>query len=180
MSGQFAASDPNRQQGQSSLRRTLIAGGIALFGGLLTAGALVLVSKNAPTAAVSTLSPLAVADVAAATATINPAVSAQLAAEAKNCTVPLAHLTIVKNPGTADGTIRIRSGNYVSPLFRVTDTPQQIAIPFPEPYSVGHGTISVEGSADGAAVSLQPAWRIESLNGSAVQNVVWKPGNPCP
>jgi len=179
MSEQFAATDSNRQQERSGLRRTLMAGTIALVGGALTAGALIVVSKNAPSGGASTLSTLAVADIAAATGTISPAVSAQLAADAKSCSTPLARITIVKNPGTPDGTIRIRSGNYLSPLFRLTDTPQQVAIPFPAAYPVGHGTIGVEGSANGATIALVPGWRIESLNGSAVQNVVWKPGNPC-
>jgi hypothetical protein len=180
MTDQSAA--PELQQGQArppqSRSNALTAAVIAVAGGLLTWGALYLVS-NSSTGDSSSLSTLPIAEIAAATPTIDPAASAQLAAGAKNCTVPLAHVSVAKKPGAVGGTIRIRSGDYVSPAFEMTDAPQQIAIPFPAPYPLGHGTISIEGSAGGAVISLYPAWNVETLSGSAARNVIWKPGNPC-
>jgi hypothetical protein len=182
MAEQFATESSDQGQGQAqppSGRKSLVAAGIALVGGALSVGALVLVSNGASPASTSSLSVVAVADISAAAQTIDPAVSARLAAEAKNCTVPLAHLTIAKLPGASGGSIRIRSGDYVSPLFQITDVPQQVAIPYPQPYPLGHGAIGIEGTASGAVISLRPEWTLTTLNGSAVRNVVWKPGNPC-
>ena len=182
MAEQFATegSDQGRQQGQPPSRaKSLQAATIALVGGALTVGALLLVSNNNSAGDTSSLAVVAAADIDAAAQTINPTVAAQLAAEARNCTLPLAHVTIAKLPGAAGGSIRIRSGNYVSPLFQVTEVPQQVAIPFPGPYSLGHGEIGIEGNVSGAVISLRPGWAVTTLNGSAVRNVVWKPGNPC-
>ena len=182
MAEQFAAasSDQGQQQAQPPTRSKLLqAAIIAVAGGTLTAGVLALVSGNNSAEQTSDLSIVAVADVGAAVQTINPAESAQLAAAARNCTVPLARLTMVKLPGATGGSIRIRSGNYVSPLFQVTDAPQQVAIPFPGPYPLGHGVIGVEGDANGAVISLRPRWMVTTVKGSAVRNVVWKTGNPC-
>lgn len=182
MSEQSAAKGPQQQLGQQPPQRAgrrLTAAAIALAGGLLTAGALTLASYQTSTGTASDLSIVAVADIGAAAQTIDPAVSSQLAAGARSCSTPLAHVTIAKVAGAAGGTIRIRSGNYVSPPFALTDAPQRVAIPFPAPYPLGHGAISIEGTASGALISLRPGWTVASLNGSAVRNVVWKVGNPC-
>jgi len=152
---------------------------MAVAGGVLTAGALFLISNNTSTGDSSNLSIVAASDIPAATETLDPATSGQLAAGAKNCTVPLAYVRITKRPDAAGGVIRIRSGNYVSPPFQMTDAPQQVAIPYPAPYPTGHGTISIEGNASGALVSLYPTWNVETVSGSAARNVIWKPGNPC-
>ncbi len=177
-----AAAGPDPSPEKSS-RAPLIGGAIALIGGALTVGVLMLASGPSPNptsaANASDLAIVATSDIAAAATTISPAVSSQLAAAAKECKVPLAHLTISKLPGTAGGTIRVRSGNYLSPPFQVTDTPQRVAVPFPAAYPVGKGVISIEGNASGTSVSLYPAWTVQTLNGSASRNVVWKPGNPC-
>ncbi len=106
-------------QGQAPPPRgKLTAAAIALAGGVLTAGVIVLASNSGPnTTAVSGASDLAIvapSDIAAATPTLNPSASAQLAAEAKDCKVPLARVMISKTPGSSGGTIRIRSGNYLS------------------------------------------------------------------
>jgi hypothetical protein len=175
-----AGPDPGKEK---SSRAPLIGGAIALIGGALTVGVLMLSSGPTPNTATapnaSDLGIVATADIAAATPTINPSVASQLAAEAKDCKVPLAQLTISKAPGTSGGTIRVRSGNYVSPPFQVTDTPQRVAVPFPAAYPVGKGVISIEGNASGTSVSLYPTWTVQTLNGSAARNVVWTPGNPC-
>jgi hypothetical protein len=119
------------------------------------------------------------ADIAAATPTIVPAVAAGLVAEAKDCRAPLARVLISKAPGTAGGTIQLRSRNYLSPSFQLTDVPQQVAIPFPGPYSTGRGVLGVAGNASGAVISLYPAWTVNTLTGAANLNVVWDPKKPC-
>jgi hypothetical protein len=171
------------QQGQARQRalrsRTVAASVVAAAGGVLTAGILYLTANNISTGEASNLSTLATTEIAAATQTMDLMSSPQLVAAARNCTAPLAYVRIAKMPGTAGGPIRIKSGNYLSPPFEMTDAPQQVAIPFPAPYPQGHGTISVEGNATGAVISLSPAWHIDALNGATTRNVIWKPGYPC-
>jgi len=182
MSEQPAAAGSDQKQSQPP-RSTLMPFAIALVGGALTVGALVLASNrgsniaSAPDA--SDLAIVTVADIPAATPTINPAVAAGLAQEAKDCRVPLARVLVSKTAGSAGGTIRIRSGNYLSPPFQLTDTPQQVATPFPAPYATGRGVLSIEGKATGAVISLYPAWKVETLTGAAAHNVVWNPNKPC-
>jgi hypothetical protein len=43
-------------------------------------------------------------------------------------------VTLVKAPGSPSGTVRVRSGSYLSPAFHVTEAPQRVAIPYPAPY----------------------------------------------
>lgn len=175
-----AAADPKQQRLDKPQRgRKWTAAAIALGGGLLTAGALTLVSHGTSTAGVSDLSTVAMADIGAAADTLSPAVSAQLTAEAKGCNAPLAYVSIAKAPGSAGGSIRIISGSYVSPSFQLTDAPQRVAIPFPAPYPLGHGTIGIEANSNGAIISLRPAWSVAPINGSAIRNVIWNTGNPC-
>ena len=162
-------------------RRGLLVG---IVGGFLTAGAVVLVLngdlpfiQKGPT-----LSLVAPAEITDASRTLDPAKSEQLASDAKKCSVPLAQVAIWKTPGASGGAIRIHSGNYISPVFTLTDAPQRVAIPFPAPYASGQGVISVEsvgGAADGAVISVSPAWHINSLPGSASLDVVWTPKDPC-
>ena len=154
---------------------------VGLIGGVLTAGAVLftlnggapLLTKN------PTLALVVPAEISDASKTLDPASSEQLVARAKECSVPLAQVAIWKIPGTSGGTIRIRSGNYISPPFNLTDAPQRVAIPFPAPYPTGRGVISVEGAANGAVISISPAWHIDSLGGSTSLDVVWTPDKPC-
>jgi hypothetical protein len=154
---------------------------VGLIGGVLTAGAVLftlnggapLLTKN------PTLALVVPAEIGDASKTLDPASSDQLVARAKECSVPLAQIAIWKIPGTSGGTIRIRSGNYTSPPFNLTEAPQRVAIPFPAPYPTGRGVISVEGVANGAVISISPAWHIDSLGGSTSLDVVWTPDRPC-
>ena len=154
---------------------------VGLIGGVLTAGAVLftlnggapLLTKN------PTLALVVPAEISDASKTLDPASSDQLVAPAKECSVPLAQVAIWKIPGTSGGTIRIRSGNYISPPFNLTEAPQRVAIPFPAPYATGRGVISVEGAANGAVISISPAWHIDSLGGSSSLDVVWTPDKPC-
>jgi hypothetical protein len=160
------------------IRKGLVIG---IVGGFLTAGAVVLALNGGPPFIKkdATLSLVAPAEITDASRTLDPASSEQLASRAKECSVPLAQVAIWKTPGASGGAIRIRSGSYISPVFTLTDAPQRVAIPFPAPYASGHGVISVEGPANGAVISVSPAWQINSLVGSASLNVVWTPKDPC-
>ena len=181
MTDQSAASASPQQQATPPppSHRGLTALIIALAGGMLTAGAIVLVSANSSSGAASDLSIVVTADIGAAAQTMDPGAASQLAAAARNCSVPIAHVVIAKLPGSAGGVIRIRSAIYLSPPFQLTDVPQQVAVPFPAPYPVGAGMLGVEGSATGVVISLRPGWTIPTLDGAAVRNVTWKVGSPC-
>ena len=159
-------------------RKGLVVG---MVGGFLTASAVVLVLNGGPPFIKkdATLSIVAPAEITDASRTLDPATSEQLASRAKECSVPLAQVAIWKTPGASGGAIRIRSGSYISPVFTLTDAPQRVAIPFPAPYASGQGVISVEGAADGAVISVSPAWHINSPVGSASLHVIWTPKDPC-
>ncbi len=133
-----------------------------------------------------TLSALAPADITTALPTLDPVTSKAAVENAKRCKVPLAWVMLVKPPGSPGGLVRINSGgsnsfqgSYLSPPFRLTDTPQRIAIPYPAPYPTGHGVLSLVGDADEFWFYLTPGWHIHRLKGTAYINVHWKPGNPC-
>jgi hypothetical protein len=167
-----------RRPSDGKARKGLVIG---ILGGFLTAGAVVLALNGGPPFIKkgSSLSLVAPAEITDASRTLDPASSEQLASRAKECSVPLAQVAIWKTPGASGGTIRIRSGNYISPVFTLSDAPQRVAIPFPAPYASGQGVISVEGAANGAVISVSPAWQLNSLDGSASLNVVWAPKDPC-
>ncbi len=149
----------------------------ACTGGLITGVVVGALLAHGPAGAATTrLALTAPDDLTGAATTLAPAASALLIAEARQCTAPLAHVMISSVNG---GTIRIRSGAYLSPAFRLSATPQRVAIPFPAPYPAGRGTLAIVGNATGAVVSLTPAWYINALNGSTVRPVVWTPKNPC-
>jgi hypothetical protein len=126
-----------------------------------------------------TLAKVAAVELDSAVVTLDPATSQQAVADAKACKAPIAWVTLTKQPGTAGGSVRIRSGPYLSPPFHVTDVPQRIAIPYPAPYETGHGVLWAIGEGGGLAVDLYPRWNIPSLNGATAINVVWTPTDPC-
>src|SRR5262249_3174927 len=160
---------------------------IALAGSLITAGVVALslapgwIGLGGPvsTSKEATLSAVPASDIAAAADTLDPATSQQAVADAKSCKAPIAWATLVRQSGGPDGTIRIRSGTYVSPPFRVTSVPKRVAIPYPAPYPTGHGLLTVVGEGTGVSIFINPVWHIPTLNGAASLNVIWTPQNPC-
>jgi len=159
---------------------------VAAVGGLLILAALGLNLKNADFNFVSggdpaqpTLSFVAQRDLGEAASTLTPASASALVEDGQRCKIPLASMTISKGTAAVGSTIRIRSGNYVSPYFTVTDSVQRIAVPYPAPYGSGAGTIVVEGNATGAILGLTPTRMLIELPGSQNIPVVWRAKNPC-
>jgi hypothetical protein len=121
---------------------------VAAVGGLLTVAAVALTLKNADfdfasggDPAQPTLSFVAQRDLGEAASTLTPAAASALVEDAQRCRIPLASMTISRGTAAIGSMIRIRSGNYVSPYFTVTENMQRIAVPYPAPYGSGAGTI---------------------------------------
>jgi hypothetical protein len=118
-------------------------------------------------------------DLDAASNTLTPAVAGGLIDDAKHCRVPLASMTIAKGTAQAGGSIRIRSGSYLSPWFNVADDIRRIAIPYPSPYGSGSGVLVVEGDATGVILGLTPTKVILGLPTAESIPVVWRPRSLC-
>jgi hypothetical protein len=88
-------------------------------------------------------------------------------------------MTLTKTPGAAGGVIRVHSGAYVSPPFRLGDAPQRVAVPFPAPYAAGHGQMWVEGVASGVELTLYPTWTAPQLAGRGLINLIWNTDKAC-
>ena len=154
---------------------------IATVGGLVTGVLLIgAVQKvDTPQAAALSLETVAINQLDDAVLSLDAKAAGTAAEEARQCKTPLAFITVVAEPGSTPGSIRIRSGGYLSPSVRVTDSPRRIAIPFPAPYPTGKGVLSVEGTGRGLTVWLSPGRHLAALDGAAPINVVWTPKNPC-
>jgi hypothetical protein len=118
-------------------------------------------------------------DIAGAASTLTSQVASIIVEDAKSCRTPMAIITISKAVGTDSGVIRIRSGGYLSPAFTLTDTPQQVAIPFPTTYSSGKGNITIEGQAKNASLSLFPTVTINNMTSVFPISIWWTPDKPC-
>ena len=167
-----AGPEPSKQGEEKSSFGTLavLCGG-ALLTALVAAFALGL---NLGSSSEAKLTPIAVSELDAAASTLVSTQAAQRVADAKTCKAPLVVLTIVKKAGSPDATIRVGSGDYVSPPFVITDKPQQVAVPFPRGwYPVGKGVMSVMGEGKDITVWMTPGWTVPTLNGIATQNVWW-------
>jgi hypothetical protein len=130
-------------------------------------------------AANTTLNFVAQRDIGAAATTLTPSAAGALVEEAQRCKIPLVSMTIEKGSAAIGSTIRIRSGNYVSPYFTITEGVQRVAVPYPAPYGAGSGTMVIEGSANGAIVGFTPVKKMIDLPGTQSIPVVWRPVNPC-
>jgi hypothetical protein len=174
---------PQQRRTPSAFRTVAVAIVGAVVTGLLAAAVIVprqveSVSKSAA-GTEPTLAKVAAVELDSAIVTLDPATSQQAIADAKSCKAPIAWVSLTKQPGTADGSVRIRSGPYLSPPFHVTDVPQRVAIPYPAPYETGRGVLWAIGESGGLAIDLYPRWSIRSLNGAAAINVIWTPTDPC-
>lgn len=102
-----------------------------------------------------------------------------MVADAKACKAPLAYVSLSQRPGSSDSSIRIRSGDYVSPVYHIGAAPIRVAFPFPTPYSVGRGQIFVEGQQHGLNVTLYPTWISSGGDGANAINIWWTTDKPC-
>jgi hypothetical protein len=57
------------------------------------------------------------------------------------CPQPLAWVSLARAKPGPPMTIRLRSGNYISPTFNLAGAPVRVAIPYPAPYEIGQGTL---------------------------------------
>jgi hypothetical protein len=155
--------------------KTLI---IAIAGGLITAAVLVggvsLMQSGKP--GTFGLQTVAAADITDAATSLDSSIARAATDDARQCKVPLAFVTLSMAQGSAS--LRIRSGNYVSPTITLTEAPRRVAVPFPAAYPTGKGVISIEGTARGVNVWLTPGKHFESLNGIEAIPVVWTPKDP--
>jgi len=156
-----------------------IIGGIVIAG---IAGAIVLPGviggKPPVVGEESTLEVLAPADINAALPTLDPGSSKTAVDEAKNCKAPLAWVTLTQRSGHG-GLVRVRSGNYLSPPIKLTPAPQRVAVPYPAPYPLGRGVLTLIGEADRVGFYLTPGG-VHDVNGTYSVNVRWQVRNPCP
>ena len=103
----------------------------------------------------------------------------ELADAARACRTPLAVVVVRSKPGRS-GKVQIRSGSYVTPLVQLGSVPTRMALPFPAPYPMGKGELTVEGDISAAEVFLQPGWYSDAgAPGIAVAKVHWMPQSPC-
>ena len=154
----------------------IVVGGIVI--GAAVAGLIAIGGQNSAApiaAAASQLELLAPQDIVAGASTLRPDKREALVADAKSCRAPLGVMTIAGQGGY----VRIKSGDYVSPYFPITGVPQRIAFPLPAPYSLGAGTIFVEGDAAPTQYALTPVFAPGGLVGQGPIHLVWSTNNPC-
>jgi hypothetical protein len=134
-------------------------------------------SRDAPDApVVAMLSPEQLGD---AIPTLNAGAQATARSDPRECRFPIGFITVATPGNPAGGTVSFRTSKYQSPVFHVTDKPQQIAIPSPLPETGGVDLLSADGEAKGLLVSLYPTARMEPVNGTATVMVIWRPRPPC-
>ena len=152
---------------------------IVAVGGLLTSSlvATILAAKP-PSSGDYQLLPVAKGEIAAAAQSLIPSRAAGLVEQAITCRAPLASL-MVRATGSPNGLVRLRSGAYVSPNLQLGPQPDRIALPYPEPYAMGHGQIVIEGNVNGVDIFLSPGVHIAGGETSTVINVRWNPNAPC-
>jgi len=156
-----------------------IGGGLAVFATCaVVVSATVSGGNGAGGGDESMLEMLPAAEIEAAVPTLDPSDSKFAIENAKSCKVPLAWVTLMQGPETEGEMVRVRSGAYLSPPFRLTAAPQRIAIPYPAPYPAGRGVLRLVGVARKVEFHLTPG-AVHDVNGAFSVNVIWKVRNPC-
>ena len=137
--------------------------------------------KPETTGITSELAEVAEADLAGALATtgLPAATTARLRQNSRSCTQRLAWVTLARGSGPSQEAVRLRSGNYFSPVLKLPATPVRVAIPFPGPYASGEGVLTVLGADAGLTVALTPSWSILPNTPSATHRVTWRPSESC-
>ena len=95
------------------------------------------------------------------------------------CPPRLAWVSLVLAPNQPRTSVRLQSGRFASAALPVTEVPQRVAIPYPGPYELGHGTLIVRKSGGAVDVALVPAWHVAASETEAAQEVSWRPVATC-
>lgn len=98
--------------------------------------------------------------------------------DAKACRVPLLFVTLVPRNGST-GHVRIRSGDYWTPVIHLGTTPIRVALPYPAPYPTGIGTLAVEGDNAAFDIYLHPGWVGRTVQGTDTVHIWWRVRTPC-
>jgi hypothetical protein len=172
--------EPPRGKKPGSRGNLIVIAGALAIAGIAAAVVLPSVPRDKPAAVgeESTLEVLLPADINAALPTLDPGTSKAAVDDAKNCKAPLGWVTLTQRNGHG-GMVRIRSGQYLSPPIKLTPAPQRVAVPYPAPYPVGRGVLTLVGEADQVGFYLRPGG-IQDVNGTYSVNVRWQVRNPCP
>jgi len=172
--------EPPRGKTPGSRGTVIGIAGAVVIAGIAAAVVLPSIRGDKPAAAgeESTLEVLVPADINAALPTLDPGTSKAAVDDAKNCKAPLAWVTLTQRNGHG-GMVRVRSGQYLSPPIKLTPAPQRVAVPYPAPYPVGRGVLTLVGEADQVGFYLRPGG-VQDVNGTYSVNVRWQVRNPCP
>lgn len=129
----------------------------------------------------SVLAEVSESDVADALPTMEgtPTFLAQFKDRKTGCAKPLAWISLTGVRSQPASKVRVKSGSYFSPLFTLSGTPVRVAVPFPAPYEVGRGVLTVFTEGGGAIVSLRPAWRTPDHDGAQSHAVSWQTTQQC-
>jgi hypothetical protein len=131
--------------------------------------------------AVSDLAEVGDQDVADALTTIDgsSAFRAKFTDGKNGCRQKLAWVSLVSAPGQPPARLRIKSGEYYSPIFTVSAAPVRVAIPYPGPYETGHGKLTAIDTGGSVMIALRPAWQVPAKDGQATRDVTWQAGKRC-
>jgi hypothetical protein len=182
---QLQQTDPNTRRAS---RRDTMPGAVPAATGVVLSAALCWawlgnVSDRAAsaTAGVSELSEVNEPDVPGALTTMSGSTAflVQFKDQSSECRRPLAWVSAAVAPGAKASAIRLRSGNYISPVFRLSTKPVRIAIPYPAPYEAGHGSLTIIGATNKVVIALTPPWRPPEGTSPATTEVHWTPLNTC-
>ncbi|HVY14395.1 MAG TPA: hypothetical protein VHB27_04150 [Rhodopila sp.] len=102
----------------------------------------------------------------------------QFRKQKKRCPTPLAWVSVWTSAGQPAVTLRVVSANYYSPVFKVTDKPVRIAIPYPAPYDTGHGSLMVMHAGE-VSIGLHPPWHVLATAAPQRHDVTWTPVAGC-
>lgn len=98
--------------------------------------------------------------------------------DAKACRIPLTFVTLVPRNGST-GHVRIRSGDYWTPVIHLGTAPIRVGLPYPAPYPTGIGDFQLEGDGASFDMYLRPGWVGGTLQGTATVHVWWRVKAPC-
>jgi hypothetical protein len=187
-------SDPQLQQTDSNAKRASyrdsMPGALPAVAGVALSAALCWIwlgsvsDRTASATAgvtVSELSEVDQQDIPGALTTIagSTAFQAQFKDRPSECRQSLAWVSAAAAPGAKASAIRLKSGNYISPVFTLSTTPVRIAIPYPATYETGHGPLTIIGATNKVVIALTPPWRPPEGTAPATAEVHWAPIKSC-